>query len=46
MSSVAIAIEVGSPDSTLHLVRTTVSSIMTNIGTNDFRLIICLAPFR
>lgn len=43
--SVAIAIEIGSPKSTLALVKTTVSSLMINIGTSQYKLIIAMAPY-
>lgn len=42
--SIAIAIEVGSPSSKLNLVKITIDSIMTNIGTDEFKLIIAMAP--
>jgi len=44
--SVAIAIEIGSPKSTLALVKTTISSLMINIGTSQYKLIIAMAPYR
>lgn len=43
--SVAIAIKIGSPNSKLNLVKTTISSIMTNIGTDKYKIIIAMAPF-
>jgi len=43
--SIAIAIMIGSRDSTFDLVKTTINSIMTNIGTNEYKLIISMAPF-
>lgn len=43
--SVAIAIKIGSPHSTLNLVTTTINSIMTNIGTDEYKLVISLSPF-
>lgn len=43
--SVAIAIEIGSPNSQLNLVRTTINSIMANIGTDKYKLIIAVAPY-
>ncbi len=42
--SVAIAIEVGSPLSRLEQVETTISSIMRNIGVDDYKLIIAVSP--
>ena len=43
--SIAIAIGIGSPNSQLSLVKTTINSIMANIGTNEYKLIIAIAPF-
>lgn len=43
--SVAIAIEIGSPRSTLALVKKTIVSIMTNIGTSRYKLVIAMAPY-
>lgn len=43
--SIAIAIEIGSPNSQLNLIKMTIGSIMANIGTNEYRLIIAMAPF-
>lgn len=43
--SVAIAMMIGSPNSILPLVKTAIDSIMTNIGTKDYRLIIAMTPF-
>lgn len=42
---VAIAIKIGSPETTLELVQTTIKSIMTNIGTDDYKIIINMSPF-
>jgi hypothetical protein len=42
--SVAIAIEVGSPNSELNRVRATVRSLIANIGTGQYKLIIAVAP--
>lgn len=41
---VAIAINVGSPHSTFDRVKGTINSIMTNIGTNEYKLIIAMSP--
>lgn len=42
---VAIAIEIGSPNSQLNVVKRTINSIMANIGTTEYKLIIAVAPF-
>lgn len=42
---VAIAIEIGSPNSQLNLVEKTISSIMVNIGTDEYKFVISMAPF-
>jgi hypothetical protein len=42
--SVAIAIEIGSPNSQLTVVKRTINSIMANIGTDKYKLIIAVAP--
>jgi hypothetical protein len=43
--TVAIAIEIGSPNSSIEKVKTTIDSIMTNIGTSQYKLIIAMAPY-
>ena len=43
--SLAIAIEIGSPQSQLERVETTITSIMRNIGTDEYKLIIATTPY-
>jgi hypothetical protein len=42
--NIAIALEIGSPNSRLHLVKQTFQSIMENIGTGDYKIIVAIAP--
>ena len=43
--SLSIAIEIGSPSSRLDLVETTINSIMNNIGTDEYKFVISIAPY-